>query len=91
LKFNDRFGPAREVHVGSGYWSQDSAVQVFGTPEPPTHIVVRWPGGQTVVSEVPAGAREIVCSTEGVVTRDRVFEGAREHEATRGGEQKVGR
>ena len=34
-KVGDEFGPAREIHCGSGYWSQDSAVQVMtghGTP-----------------------------------------------------------
>ena len=28
--FGQRMGPAREIHGGSGYWSQDSAVQVLG-------------------------------------------------------------
>ncbi len=49
-------GPAREVHGGSGYWSQDSAVQVLhgkGTLE------VTWPGGRRTKAEVPAGAREV--------------------------------
>ena len=27
-----RMGAAREIHGGSGYWSQDSAVQVMGCP-----------------------------------------------------------
>ena len=31
-------GPIREVHAGSGYWSQDAATQVMGSPEPPTEI-----------------------------------------------------
>src|SRR5262249_474661 len=29
LKFGERWGPAREVHGGGGYWSQDSLVQVI--------------------------------------------------------------
>src|SRR6059058_4125237 len=33
LSFGTRQGPIREVHAGSGYWSQDSAVQVLGTAE----------------------------------------------------------
>ena len=44
LKFGDRFGPAREIHGGSGYWSEDSAVQVMSGPGGPTQIWVRWPG-----------------------------------------------
>jgi hypothetical protein len=59
LRFGERWGPAREVHAGSGYWSQDSAVQVLGTPEPPTAVWVRWPGGKTQQAEVAAGTREI--------------------------------
>ncbi len=59
LKFGDRLGPAREIHAGSGYWSQDSAVQIMGGLERATHIVVRWPGGQSTTTEIPAGAREI--------------------------------
>jgi len=59
LKFGDRFGPAREIHAGSGYWSEDSAVQVLGTPEPPTQIQIRWPGGRMTTTDIPRNAREI--------------------------------
>ncbi len=65
LKFGDRFGPAREIHAGSGYWSQDSAVQVMATPQLPSQLWVRWPGGKITTSEVPAGAREISVSLQG--------------------------
>ena len=68
LKFGERFGPAREIHAGSGYWSQDSAVQVLGMPAPPTHISVRWPGGKTTTTAVPAGARHIELDMEGKAT-----------------------
>jgi hypothetical protein len=60
-------GPAREVHAGSGYWSQDGAVQVLASPEPPTDIRVRWPGGKTCSGAIPAGAREIEIDVEGKV------------------------
>jgi ASPIC/UnbV protein len=49
----------REIHAGSGYWSQDSAVQVLGMPEPPSRIWVRWPGGKTALSEVRSGQQEL--------------------------------
>jgi hypothetical protein len=53
-------GPAREIHAGSGYWSQDSAVQVLALPEGPAKLWIRWPGGMgTNEVEVPVGAREI--------------------------------
>ncbi len=57
LSFQGRKGPVREIHAGSGYWSQDSAVQVLGDPEQQaTGVWVRWPGGRTV--EVPVEAKE---------------------------------
>ena len=69
LRFGAREGPVREIHAGSGYWSQDSAVQVLGTPEPPTQLWIRWPGGKTTLSPVPRGAREITVDTTGSVLR----------------------
>ena len=59
LRFGQRWGPAREVHAGSGYWSQDSPVQVMGTPEAPSAVWVRWPGGYTQQVAIPPGAKEI--------------------------------
>ncbi|MCZ7639772.1 MAG: VCBS repeat-containing protein [Verrucomicrobia bacterium] len=41
-----RFGPARAVLAGSGYWSQDSAVQVLARPGRAEVLWVRWPGGR---------------------------------------------
>ena len=52
-------GPAREIHAGSGYWSQDGAVQVLGKAKEPKALWVRWPGGKETTTEIPAGAEEI--------------------------------
>lgn len=60
LAFGQRLGPAREIHAGSGYWSQDSAVQVLATPQTPTEIQVRWPGGKLTTNAIPQGAKEIL-------------------------------
>ncbi len=65
LLFGERNGPLREVHAGSGYWSQDSAVQVLGTPDPPTGIEVHWPGGRKTVADVPSAARTIRVTQDG--------------------------
>ena len=65
LRFGEQWGPAREVHGGSGYWSQDSAVQVLAIPRSPTAAWVRWPGGQTTTAELPAEAREVELSITG--------------------------
>ena len=54
-----RRGPAREIHGGSGYLSQDAAEVVMGTPVPPRFLHVRFPGGGTTRALVPAGAHEI--------------------------------
>ena len=67
LKFGERLGPAREIHGGSGYWSQDSTVQVMGTPTEPTGIWVRWPGGRTVTADLPPKAKEVVVNVQGEV------------------------
>jgi hypothetical protein len=67
LIYGQRAGPVREVHAGSGYWSQDSAVQVLGTPQPPTQIWVRWPGGKSITAALPQGAKEISVNQAGQV------------------------
>ena len=66
LKSGSRLGPAREIHAGSGYWSQDEAIQVLGWPDGgspensvPAQISVRWPGGQTTTVVVPPNSLEI--------------------------------
>ncbi|MCL4866828.1 MAG: ASPIC/UnbV domain-containing protein, partial [Gemmatimonadales bacterium] len=60
LVFGDVMGPVREVQAGSGYWSQNGAVQVFGVPTPPSTVWVRWPGGAETRTPVPPGAVEVV-------------------------------
>ena len=69
LKFGIKSGPARELHGGSGYWSQDSVVAVLGMPEAATEVWVRWPGGKTTTSAVPPGAMEISVAVDGAVKK----------------------
>ncbi len=65
LNFGARLGPAREIHAGSGYWSQDSAVLVLGYgTEFPTGVSVRWPGGKITTHPVPSGCREMMITCE---------------------------
>jgi hypothetical protein len=59
LGFKSGWGPAREIHGGSGYWSEDSVTPVMATPSEPERLEVFWPGGKTVELKIPAGAREI--------------------------------
>lgn len=60
LKNPNGLGPAREIHGGSGYLSQDSAVAVLGMSERPTHVTARWPGGKTTEVAMPTDAREVM-------------------------------
>jgi len=55
-----RMGPIREVRAGSGYWSQDGAVQVLGRDADPKQLWVRWPGGKVVTVDVPANVPEVL-------------------------------
>jgi hypothetical protein len=70
LKYGERLGPAREIHAGSGYWSQDSNVQVLGLSATPTGLWVRWPGGKITTTDISATVPQIVVDVEGkLVTR----------------------
>jgi len=65
LQFKSHLGPAREVHAGSGYWSQDSAIQVLANPQEPQAIWIRWPGGQETTTTLPRKALEVEVDLEG--------------------------
>ena len=71
LKFGDRLGPAREIHAGSGYWSQDAGVAVFGLPAQPTQLWVRWLGGQSTIVDLPPAALEVILSSDGKIEKIR--------------------
>lgn len=60
-------GPAKELHCGSGYWSQDSAVLVMAVPDGSSEIVIRWPGGRETRSPVESKFREIEIDQNGAV------------------------
>jgi hypothetical protein len=64
LKFGKGWGPAREVHAGSGYWSQDSAVLVLGFQESPGEVEVRWPNGRVTRKSFSQSEREIEINFE---------------------------
>jgi hypothetical protein len=59
LMFGPKPGPIREIHAGSGYFSQDSAITVLCLPEVPTGIWVRWPGGKVTTTPLTANPRQI--------------------------------
>jgi enediyne biosynthesis protein E4 len=66
LRQGDRLGPARAVHGGSGYLSQDSPVQVLSAAAgAPTGLWVRWPGGRITEVDLPRAAREVTVGMDG--------------------------
>jgi len=65
LGYGESKGPVREVHGGSGYWSEDGAVPVLGMRAAPTTLWVRWPGGTERSVSLPVGAREVELSVAG--------------------------
>jgi enediyne biosynthesis protein E4 len=68
LVFGDRFGPVREIHSGSGYGSQNSTITVLATPQAPSQLWVRWPGGKVTTTPLPAPLREITVDASGQST-----------------------
>ncbi|MBI4660202.1 MAG: VCBS repeat-containing protein [Verrucomicrobia bacterium] len=71
LVFASGKSPIREIHAGSGYWSQDSAVQVLGLSETPKQLVVHWPGGRTTRTDIPDHAKEVTVQSTGVLDSSR--------------------
>lgn len=68
LSIRGQPGPAREIHAGSGYWSQESAVQVLASGGLAEALWIRWPGGRTNWVAVPSGAKEIRVDAAAKVT-----------------------
>jgi len=67
-KDGTKSGGLHEIQAGSGFWSQNSAIQVISRPSDTAVLVVRWPGGKITSSAIPANAREIIMDHEGKVT-----------------------
>jgi len=61
LRYATTSGPVREIQAGSGYWSQNGAIQVLGRlPESRlTALWVRWPGGREQVVPLKPDQREL--------------------------------
>lgn len=59
LVYEDGLGPVREIQAGSGYWSQNSAVQVMGLEKQPKGIWVQWPNGTITEKGIPSNLNKI--------------------------------
>jgi hypothetical protein len=71
LVFGARRGPIREIHAGSGYGSQDAAVQVLAIPEAPSALWMRGSDGRTREVRLPEGCREVVVNASGEIQSAR--------------------
>jgi len=60
LNFGDHFGPAKEIHAGSGYWGQDTLSPILSIPEKAIELEVRWPGGKKSVHPLTNSSGKIV-------------------------------
>jgi len=65
LLYGEKAGPAREVHAGSGYWSQDSPIMVMGLAGTADKIRIRWPGGKVTETALPAKTNEVTINYSG--------------------------
>lgn len=57
-------GPLRSILAGSGYWSQNSAVQVLGFSKEPVAAEVTWHTGDVQVVDISEGQTEVVVEYE---------------------------
>jgi hypothetical protein len=67
IKEDDQFGPATEIHAGSGYWSQDSPIPVLfpSSGKSKKQLDVRWPGGTVTRVEFTGLPGELKVSISG--------------------------
>lgn len=57
-------GPVRTIQAGSGYWSQNSAVQVLGFSQSPAAVEVQWPSGEIQTVDLSEGQTKVVIEYE---------------------------
>ncbi len=58
--YADGEGPLREIQAGSGYWSKNGNVQVFGLRANPQGVQIRWPGGRNEFFKMDPSSRDVV-------------------------------
>jgi hypothetical protein len=65
LVYGETKGPAREIHAGSGFMSQDGMVQVMGFVTQPSAVWVRWPNGDESTTVVGTAVSEVAIRMPG--------------------------
>ncbi|MCX7872483.1 MAG: VCBS repeat-containing protein [Verrucomicrobiae bacterium] len=66
---NGKFGPYREIHAGSGWFSQDSTVQILHAPSSNAVVRVQWQGNITREYQISGNLREIVLYPDGKIEK----------------------
>ena len=62
LEQNGSLGSKREIRLGSGYWSQDSLIQLFVIGDSKAKLHIRWADSSIATVTIPAGAKAITIS-----------------------------
>jgi hypothetical protein len=65
-----RLGAARDVHGGSGYWSQDGVEAVMGLDGEARAVQVSWPGGTHTRTELPPNTTHATLNHTGQLLRE---------------------
>jgi hypothetical protein len=65
LVYGETMGPAREIHAGAGYQSQNGTVQVMGRGGELTAVWVRWPNGAESSTPVGSAVSEVTIRMPG--------------------------
>lgn len=63
------FSPAREIHAGSGWFSQDSAVQILQAPPSNGILQVQWQGNVVREYQIPENSKEVVVYPDGKIVK----------------------
>lgn len=65
VRYRATLGPAREIHCGSGYLSQDSPTLVFGDLKNSEGLHVRWPSASEQDYALPENACDVELLADG--------------------------
>jgi hypothetical protein len=56
MKSGGKLGPAQEIKLGSGYWSQESSALIMPQGQ---EVEILWPGGKKSATPIPTNATEV--------------------------------
>ena len=77
LKSGPRLGPAREIHAGSGYWSQDSAIRFLAGARRRRNSWYAGPAGRPPPTTSRRRRARSKCPSPGINPSSEIERGAR--------------